>query len=525
MSRSKEIAELNEQAWKLKEKDRDKAFELASQALKIAEVGKDNTGAIIARLTLADVACFRMELDAAEEHIAYVQSKAGRSIPRKIMVRLYHQQCYLLYQRSAFLDLIEKGHEMLEFIDEKGFEKQRAWVCATMGMAYQRLGNGMLALESYRKAEVLLADLDDLGAFSNIKMSIGTALAELGKRTEALEMLQESLNARLAVGGDFHGGMILGNMAKIQSQLGGHSKALQRWTESIDYLKRAGGMPLWAQAIAGKADTLRQMKRFPEAEEQLLLAIAEAKDAPAPIKINLYLPLSRIYMDEARWDESETTLISVQELMNEGIGHTLQVELHSGFYTVYKAKNDYQKALYHHEQMTIHREKHLNDQSVTQLAEWETRYQMERLRIKDEKLTQKTGELETLYKTTSVENDILLDKLANYDVLLDEMLGKLPDAHKGRFARLVRAARKENMEQDSDQLVQNRIAEKHPDLTPAELRTCGMIVHGWSSKEISDRTRTSLKNIEKHRGAIRKKTGIPRSVSLQVYLSGVAKMA
>ena len=132
----------------------------------------------------------------------------------------------------------------------------------------------------------------------------------------------------------------------------------------------------------------------------------------------------------------------------------------------------------------------------------------------------KTSTQESVKEATNKKR-LLLAKLANYDVLFDEMLQTIPTSEKGRFTRLIRSARKPQEESDSNQIIQGRIAEVHPSLTPSELRTCSMIVHGWSSKEIAARSGTSLKNIEKHRSAIRKKAAIPRSVSLQVYLSGL----
>ncbi|MCB9187496.1 MAG: LuxR family transcriptional regulator [Flavobacteriales bacterium] len=526
MSKSEEIGRLNEEAWSFRETDRKKAEELALQALELAEKAKNKDQILLARLTLAQGANFRMELDTAEQHIAFVGDRIGENTPLKVRVRYYHQQCYHHYQKSQFPELIEVGHQLLELMNDSGFEKLRAWTLATMGMAYQRLGNGNLALESYRKAEKVITVTNDLGALSNIRMSIGAALAELGRKKEALEIFEESLNARLSVGGDFHAGIILSNIAMLQSQLGEHSKALLRWAEGSEYLKKAGGMPLWVQALGGRADTLRQMKRLEEARDQMNEAIAEATDLPAPIQINLHLNMSRIHADANMWNESISSLNTAYQLMDaKSTDYSQRIDLHSGFYRAYKATGDLASALEHHEQMAELRQKHLNEQSVTKLAEWEALYHMERLQEKDEKLIKKTAELEDILRTSANERKVLLGRLASYDVLLDEMLHMLPETARGRFSRLVRAARKSSWRQEEDEILQSRISEKHPELTPSELRTCGMIINGWTTKEMSDRGGISIKTVEKHRGAIRRKAGIPRSVSLQVYLSGIAKIA
>lgn len=522
MAKSKDIAALNQEAWDTKDKDRSK--ELAEKAFALAEKSKDTNQMMLARITLSQVANFRMELEDAHAHIEFVGKLITGSTPRKIRGRYHQQRCYYFYQKSQFQDLIEEGHRTLEIVNVAGLEKQHVWVLTTMGMAYQRLGDGNLALEYYRQAKALIKDFDDPAALSNIRMSMGTVLAELGRKAEGLAMFEESLHVRLAIGGDFHSAIILGNIAKLQSQMGDHAKALTRWTDAIHYFKKAGGMPLWAEAMAGRADTLRQLNRLSEAEAQLAEAIVAVKDLPGPIRISLHLALARVHADAQRWSESIGTLKEAEPLMDrKTIGHTQWVELHEALYQAYKAMGDTASALHHHEEMAHHRQAHLNDQSVTKLAEWEVRYHMERLREKDEKLSRKTAELEDLLKSTSNDRKVLLNKLASYDVLIDEMLSKVAVAHRDRFHLLLRAARKDSSEQDLDQLIQNRISEKHPELSPSELRVCSMIVNGWTSKEMSDRSGTSIKTVEKHRAAIRRKAAIPRSVSLEVYLKGIGR--
>lgn len=526
MPKSDEVHRLNDEAWSYRETDRDKAKELATQALVKAKKCNDETEIMLARLTLAQVANFRMELEEAQEQIDYVSHRITERSPQEVVVRFYHQQCFLHYQRNQFSNLIEVGHKMLELINDDGFVAYRSWILSTMGMAYQRLGNGNLALESYRKAEQVYTESENVGALSNIRMSMGTALAELGRRSEALKMFEESLTARLSVGGDFHAGIILANIAKVQSQLGEHSKAILRWNEATAYLKRAGGMPLWAQAMAGCADSLRQLNRLQEAEDLLNEALDQSQQFPAPILVEMYFALARVHAAAKRWDQTILTLeLANQKMDAEGNGLSQWVELHREFYNAYRAKGEPESALHHHEKMVEFKDKHLNDTSVTKLAEWEALYQMERLRKNQEKLRIKTAELEDILTSSSKEKRTLLDQLASYDVLIDEMLESLPSERKDRFTRLVRSVRNTNVNEHADKLVQNRISEKHPDLTPTELRVCLMLAYGWTTKEMSDRSGTSMKTIEKHRTAIRRKTAIPRSVSLQVYLSGIAKIA
>jgi DNA-binding CsgD family transcriptional regulator len=122
------------------------------------------------------------------------------------------------------------------------------------------------------------------------------------------------------------------------------------------------------------------------------------------------------------------------------------------------------------------------------------------------------------------ERDALLSRISKCDTLMEEMLGMIPAKGKGRMERLIRSAQKMEQDQTSDAMLHARFSEAHPTLTQAELRTCAMIVRGWSTKEMADHSGTSIKGIEKHRASIRRKAELPRSVSLSVYLAGLARL-
>lgn len=107
--------------------------------------------------------------------------------------------------------------------------------------------------------------------------------------------------------------------------------------------------------------------------------------------------------------------------------------------------------------------------------------------------------------------------------LSKEMLGHIPAQHTGRFSRLLRSTERQHADTDADSTIRDRISKAHPTLTPAELRVCGMVALGWSGKEMADRLGITLKGVDKHRLSIRKKIALPKSVTLQVYLEGLAR--
>lgn len=525
MPKAKDLHALNEEAWAIRARERSRAHELVTEVLQLAKESGNRNEAMQARVTLASIANFRMELDLAEKLLEEVEVHLREDSPRPIIVRYMHQRCYLHHQRAEFQDVLKAGQAMLDYIDNKGLLDEQGWVLTTMGIAHQRLAQSHLALNSYREAEKVFIKLDNKAELSNAKMCIGVALTELEKNAEALVMLEESLNLRLSVGGEgFQAGMIVGNMAKAHHQLGDHNKALQCWSEAIDLLLKAGGMPYWAFCVAGRADTLLALGRLEEAEADLNEVIEQSEKIPAQVLITVKTALARVHVDSSRWEEALHTLREVEALITDVTDHCQLFSLYKLFHQVFKALGLTAEALEHHERMYFHRERHLNELSLKRLAEWEALYNLQDTRERDRKLLEKTQAMQEQLADVSSERDALLTRNARCDTLMDEMLGMIPSKSKGRMERLIRNAQKMEKDQTSDSLLMGRIAEAHPTLTHAELQACVSIARGWSSKEMADQSGVSIKAMEKHRTSIRKKASIPQSVSLRTYLARLGRL-
>lgn len=66
-----------------------------------------------------------------------------------------------------------------------------------------------------------------------------------------------------------------------------------------------------------------------------------------------------------------------------------------------------------------------------------------------------------------------------------------------------------------------RLALKHPQLTPTERRVCSLILHNLSSKDIARLLSAELRSVEKYRQRIRKKLGLTGSDNLANFLASL----
>jgi DNA-binding NarL/FixJ family response regulator len=66
------------------------------------------------------------------------------------------------------------------------------------------------------------------------------------------------------------------------------------------------------------------------------------------------------------------------------------------------------------------------------------------------------------------------------------------------------------------------LARLHPELTPTELKVCGFIHLGLSSKEIAGLLHIAVRTVEIHRGHIRKRLCLPQNHSLALFLKSIS---
>src|SRR5690606_17446645 len=120
-------------------------------------------------------------------------------------------------------------------------------------------------------------------------------------------------------------------------KMGDHIKALQCWTEAIEFLRKAGGMPYWAFCMAGRADTLRALGRLKEAEEDLTEVLKESEKITDEILITVKLSLVRVHVDSLRWEEALSTLREAETLVTKSTDHSQLFELYTLFDLVFKS--------------------------------------------------------------------------------------------------------------------------------------------------------------------------------------------
>lgn len=144
----------------------------------------------------------------------------------------------------------------------------------------------------------------------------------------------------------------------------------------------------------------------------------------------------------------------------------------------------------------------------------------------EQDIKHKTAELSNITMNVVRKNEILLDISSR----LEKLAGAESTADISRQLTRIQSIIRENINHDDDwrNFMHNfdaayedftkRLQERHPDLTPTELRTCCYLKMGLSSKDIAPLFNISYRCVEMTRYRLRKKLGLSREDNLTEYL-------
>lgn len=144
----------------------------------------------------------------------------------------------------------------------------------------------------------------------------------------------------------------------------------------------------------------------------------------------------------------------------------------------------------------------------------------------EQDIKHKTAELSNITMNVVRKNEILLDISSR----LEKLAGAESTSDISRQLTRIQSIIRENINHDDDwrNFMHNfdaayedftkRLQERHPDLTPTELRTCCYLKMGLSSKDIAPLFNISYRSVEMTRYRLRKKLGLNREDNLTEYL-------
>ena len=271
----------------------------------------------------------------------------------------------------------------------------------------------------------------------------------------------------------------------------------------------------------------------PAMETQSLLTINMAvKQQSILFEMGVYLMRIRFYLNAKDLGAAEYNLKKVTRLLEKESPSQIAKTLTEYRVDYYKAIGDLEKVIYYLEigkdyevevqqKLAAQRIWHATAVHELEIAERkneimqkEVKHNIQELNMASHYLQQRNELLNDLKsKIKSLKNEN-----AQREVIFKTLFDQIDIA----FNRedIDRNLFKEKFDQSHAEYI-NKLNQQYPSLSPSECRICALMYSGFSTKEISNLTHTTERNIESQRLSIRKKMGLTRSQNLQSVLAAI----
>ena len=226
---------------------------------------------------------------------------------------------------------------------------------ATLGTVFFHLGQYELAMESLRAALTLCGE-SELELLGDITNRMGTVFQSMGKYTDAIQMLTESLDIRIWCFGTGHVDVAVTymNIGNVRQQLGEYESALVEYQKALDIqLKSLGG------AHVSVADTYNNMGvvyqtqgdyekalfHYQNALDIKIKSLGRAHASSASTRVNIATVYQRLGDYEKALFQYNTALPVLEAAL--GPSHVSVAQTYVNMGVVYRTQGDYEKALSH----------------------------------------------------------------------------------------------------------------------------------------------------------------------------------
>lgn len=432
---------------------------------------------------------------------------------------------------SRYEEAFREMQEAIRMYGAAGGENRVHEMEYNLGYFHATLGDYATAIETYLRSlagttnprfrVIILSELGrTLAAFGDPRRGLA-----IGSRALQAQFIEASRNSADASFDLVHLGL-----GEIRFRLGEHDESLRHFQEALDAASDRENTRRMGMALAG-IGRLYLMEREPAAAAVHLRRGLELHRAIAykPGVGELSRSLGMAELQRGNLPEAVRLLRKSLAIAEELRLRVLAGESHEGLAIAHKQQGDAAGALEHMERAGECRHILLPNDGVGRVADALARYELllseagsgvpgARERLLAGVVEAKEGELARVNVRLSAA-EALLDsierdlKRSGDDPKLRTMLLRRVRAHQES-----RAASGPDLNEAFATGFSRRLLERHPDLTPTEIRVCGLLRLNLSTKEIAGMMNVSPHNIDMHRWRIRKKIALESGRTLVAYL-------
>jgi tetratricopeptide (TPR) repeat protein/DNA-binding CsgD family transcriptional regulator len=369
----------------------------------------------------------------------------------------------------------------------------------TLGVEYLTLKDFDHARISFERGISLAIELGNRRTEGIATVNLGNVLHHLKEFDEAQHHYERALEIIREIGDPLIEAYVLRSIGILQRDTGLVNEALDVLHTSYEISERIGDATGFHSLIAiGEAHVA--LGSFAEAEEYMLRALEEAR----------------------RQGDRDSEL-----------------PIHACIADLYEKKGDLALALHHHKQHATLKEEVIGREHQREMHQMRMRADVERAEREREAAELRTRQLEAEMEQKTKELTAMALQMVEKNTFLEELKQGMSEvavevgpSTRPKLRTLVRKVEgsinaKEEWRAFEEQFEKvhhgflRRLAGRHSDLTPTELKICALVKLDLPTKEIADILRSSARTVEWHRSNIRRKLGFRLDANLTTHFTSL----
>jgi tetratricopeptide (TPR) repeat protein len=566
---------LNDLAWSLLEEMPDQAFVYATEALKLSRELKSLQEEARALYILADASYY---LNNLKEAIGFYLASAeielqigGRE--SKLYLDRIGDAGYTYYISDQQLEALKYLQECLELSIITGYDSQAASMYSNIGSIYAEWGDYARAIENNQKALIIDRRIGESPQIAVDLNNIGKIYEMWGKYEEAVRYYQESLKLAQTIGNQAMIAIRLNNLGSVNKAWNQYAQALDFYQQALEIERKMGSMEKVGRRLTNIAATYLSMKLY----DKCLSCLNQA--SPIVKKANLTDDLARFYNVYGNYflaiHDYPSAIASFghsQEYAEKNNLKPLQMGNLQSLADAYEKSGNPAFALESMKKFLILKDSVFTAESNTKLAEFQARFENEKVRMENEVLKkdatlkwnvyllsgtisfalmvvllsiililrlktrnarqsremaeQQAGRLELELELRNKELTCNAMSIISKNETVTEMIEALEKAiREGQPAEVVNSVfekirngdRDSNWKEFEVRFTQvhkdfyDKLNERYPDLSPNERKLCAFLRLNMTTKDIASITHQSVHSINVARTRLRKKMNLANS--------------
>lgn len=276
-----------------------------------------------------------------------------------------------------------------------------------MGNSYSKMENYKLALSSYFSSLKIRNQLGDKKLISSSLNNIGNVYFQMADYERSLDYYDQSLDLKMDLGDSMGVAVIQNNKGNIYHKIGNGDKALSAYFKALKLTDSSTVIP-WKPILLGNIGQLYlDSGDISKAMVYYKRALLEAESGSNKIAIGtVKSSMAKAYLKDNNYNRSLSLSIEALDIAKEMGVPKIELECYYNLFEIYENKKTYVKSIFYLKEYDKLREKVYKENSSREIAEIQTKFQLEQI----------DREYEIL-KKNSIIQELEIEKQKNRSIL------------------------------------------------------------------------------------------------------------